>query len=651
MKITISVGGTWYAFQMAAQLDRRGALDRLIATHRPQRGEAIAPQRIVANLLPELFVQLPRRLRIPWEGEYYKAQAFDWWASGKVDRRTNLLVAFTSFGLHTIRAAKAHGVITVAESGGTHMSNLRALVEDEHRRWVLPPPRIDERLYVKQLWEYREADYVGVLSTFSRESFIREGIPPERIICVPPGVDTGLFRPRPKGDGVFRILAGGLRVRKGIAYLLDAVAGLPRARVELATTGRIPPDALPILSKYDVPVRHYGPLPRGRLAELFAQSSVLVLPSIEDGFGLVILEALASGIPVIASVHTGGPDVIRESEEGFIVPIRDSATLRDRLLFLYEHESERRRMGEAARHRAEEFSEDRYGDRLTEAYERVLARHLGAVDGTGVRQFYGDIWRLSEIWDACGHWTDAEFARHFDALIRPGDVVLDVGCGDAGAYQSRIMKLAGTLYGVDVSAEAVERARLRGVRATVHDLGQPLPFDDSMFDKVLCLEVLEHLFDPKFAVQEITRVLKPGGLLILSVPNAGYFRDRLLVFFRGQVDGGVADFANPWKAPHIRFFNVGRLVAMLEASGMQVSSVKSKADPSIFDGLEVLGGPGRFLARQLRERVPRSLRLAFLGDVWPSLFAPGLLVLAQRPADPAVPKRLRAAIRPEDSRV
>jgi len=382
MKVTISVGGTWHAFQMASQLDRRGHLHRLIATHRPLRGEAIEPQRISANLIPELFVHLPQRLGIPWEGEYYKAELFDRWASRRVDPETEILVAFSSFGLHTMRAVKASGTITVAESGWTHIVHLRDLVQEEHKRLGLPAPRIDERLVHKQLREYHEADYIGVLSSFSRQSFIRRGIPPERIVCIPPGVDVKLFQPRAKKDDVFRILAGGLRVRKGIAYLLEAVAGLPRDNVELATTGRIPFDARALFRRYDVPIRHYGPLPRDRLAELFSQSSVLVLPSIEDGFGLVILEALASGIPVICSVNTGGPDVIRDGQEGFIVPIRDVAALRERLSYLYRHEQVRRRMGDAARARALDFSEEAYGDRLEAAYGELLnshrLRHRGA---------------------------------------------------------------------------------------------------------------------------------------------------------------------------------------------------------------------------------------------------------------------------------
>jgi len=646
MKVTISVGGTWYAFQMAAQLDRRGHLDRLIATHRPQRGEAIAPSRVRANLVPELFVQLPPRLHLPWQGEYYKAQLFDWWASRQVDPGTDILVAFTAFGLHTIRAVKPHGVITIAESGGTHIAHLRALVEEEHRHWGLPAPRIDARLDVKQQWEYGEADYVGVLSSFSRQSFVREGIPEDRIVCIPPGVDVALFQPRPQQDGVFRILAGGLRIRKGIGYLLEAVAGLPRRNIELATTGRVPPDAVPILAKYDVPIRHYGPLPRRRLAELFAQSSVLVLPSIEDGFGLVILEALASGIPVICSRNTGGPDVIRDGQEGFVVPIRDAAALRERLLFLYEGDAERRRMGEAARAKALEYSEDAYGARLVQAYRHLLARSGSPPQETTVPQFYASFWDTTEMRDACGHWSDAHFQRHFDGLLRPDDVVLDVGCGDARAYQSRVLGAVRKLYGVDISERAVAAARARGAEAVAQDLSAPLPFAEGTFDKVICFEVLEHLFDPKFAVEQMARVLKPGGLLIVSVPNAGYLPDRLGALLFGRVAAPPSDFANPWKSPHIRFFNQTSLVSLLRACGFDATAVRSKSDPSIFDLLGVFGRPGRFISRQLSERLPRWAKLAFLGDLWPAVFAPGLLVVARR----RPPRGTREAVSAADAR-
>lgn len=629
MKVTVSVGGTFHAFQLAEQLDRGGHLDRLITTHRPARGERIAAERIVANILPELFAQVPARLHLPWRGDYYKTQIFDWWASRQVPRDTDLVVAFASYALHTIRALKPYGIPTVLERSSAHIAHQRELLKEEYARWGVSAPPMDERLVAKQLWEYGEADYISVPSTFARQSFLERGVSPDRLICVLLGVDLGAFRPRAKTDRVFRILAGGLSLEKGLPYLLEAAAGLPHD-VEVVFTGRVPAEVRHLLGRYQVQIRDHGPLTRQRLAALYPQCSVMVLPSIQDGFGLVILEAMASGIPVVCSVHTAGPDIVREGVDGYIVPIRDSTTLRERLEELYARPDEQRRMGEAARARAAEFSYDAYGEAILEAYQRVVSAPLPATEHTSVAEFYQYFWHISDVWDDCGHWTDQQYQRHFDGLFRPEDLILDVGCGDARAYQSRLLRSVRAVYGVDISEQAVAKARQRGVQATVHDLSQPLPYPDEMFDKVICLEVLEHLFDPKFAVQEMARVLKPGGLLLVSVPNAGYFRDRLLMSFHGLVDAGVTDYANPWKAPHIRFFNRARLTAILEACGLRVLTVKSKTDPTIFDGLAVFGGPGRFVARLLTQRLPSLFQLAFLGDLWPSLFAPGLIAVARR---------------------
>jgi len=633
VRVTISVGGTFHAFQLAEQLDRRGALDRLLTTHRPLRGERIAPGRIAANPLPELFVQVPSRLRLPWGGDYAKAQLFDWWASRRVPRTTDLLVAFAAFALHTIRAVKPRGIPTVLERSSAHIAHQLELLTEEYARWKIPLPPADQRLVTKQLWEYGEADYISVPSAFARRSFTARGVAPDRLLQIPLGVDLEVFRPRPRTDRTFRIMAGGLSLRKGLPYLLEAAGELP-GDVEVVFTGRLPGEVRELVrrlvARSRVRIRDCGPLPRGRLAELYAACSVLVLPSIEDGFGLVILEAMASGIPVICSEHTAGPDIVREGVDGFVVPIRDSQALRDRLRDLCDHPGEQARMGEAARARAAEFSYEAYGARVLAEYARLARQPRPAPAQTSPAEFYQYFWRISDVWDDCGHWTAQQFRRHFDGWLAPDDVVLDVGCGDARAYQPQMRAVVRAVHGVDISPDAVARARARGVDAVVHDLSRPLPYPDAMFTKVVCFEVLEHLFDPKFAVQEMARVLRPGGLLIASVPNAGYFRDRLRVLLHGHVDAGVTDFANPWKAPHIRFFNRAHLVGLLEACGLRVVAVRSKSDPSIFDALAALGGPGRFVARQLSERLPRWLTLGFLGDRWPGLFAPSLLVVGVR---------------------
>jgi SAM-dependent methyltransferase len=108
-----------------------------------------------------------------------------------------------------------------------------------------------------------------------------------------------------------------------------------------------------------------------------------------------------------------------------------------------------------------------------------------------------------------GYWGDV--VRHFPPETR----LLDVGCGGAwlGEHFERYT-------GVDVSAEAVEAARARGRDALQVEPGGPLPFEDESFDGVVMKDVLEHVSDPVALVEEVRRVLRRGGRVFASSPDA-----------------------------------------------------------------------------------------------------------------------------------
>jgi SAM-dependent methyltransferase len=108
-----------------------------------------------------------------------------------------------------------------------------------------------------------------------------------------------------------------------------------------------------------------------------------------------------------------------------------------------------------------------------------------------------------------GYWADV--VRHFP----PGTRMLDVGCG--GAWLGEHFE---SYTGVDVSADAVEAARSRGFDALQIEPGAPLPFDDQSFDGVVMKDVLEHVGDPVALVDEVRRVLRPGGKVFASSPDA-----------------------------------------------------------------------------------------------------------------------------------
>jgi len=126
--------------------------------------------------------------------------------------------------------------------------------------------------------------------------------------------------------------------------------------------------------------------------------------------------------------------------------------------------------------------------------------------------------------------------------------VLEVGCGD-GSFTRSLAEYSSRVTAVDISASQIEQnARLYPEICFVqHDVAQPFSFANDSFKVIWCSEVLEHLFDPGFALREMQRVLAPGGKLLVTVPYHGVFKDILIALFKWD------EHFSPTN-PHIRFF-------------------------------------------------------------------------------------------------
>lgn len=112
--------------------------------------------------------------------------------------------------------------------------------------------------------------------------------------------------------------------------------------------------------------------------------------------------------------------------------------------------------------------------------------------------------------------------------------LLDVGCGE-GTIASEIQNRGFDVHGVDFSTVAVKKARDRGVNTIEHDIDKgPIPFEDNFFDVIWASDVIEHVFDPIFLLSEINRMLKKGGIFILSVPNDFNIYSRAKIFLTGR---------------------------------------------------------------------------------------------------------------------
>jgi len=158
--------------------------------------------------------------------------------------------------------------------------------------------------------------------------------------------------------------------------------------------------------------------------------------------------------------------------------------------------------------------------------------------------------------------------RRFDLICRyarpEGARILDVGCG-LGLYVRQFLTLSDDVYGVDIDAEKVAKARQTLPKISVAP-AEKLPFPDASFDVLLLHEVLEHVEDDRRAVAEAYRVLRPGGRMVIFVPNRLYPFETHGFFWRGHYHYGNIPFVNylpnPLRnrlCPHVRAYTRGGL--------------------------------------------------------------------------------------------
>jgi SAM-dependent methyltransferase len=257
---------------------------------------------------------------------------------------------------------------------------------------------------------------------------------------------------------------------------------------------------------------------------------------------------------------------------------------------------------------------------------------MNEAEKSSVSGYYDAYWNRANV----GTWTPEIKpwpAKEFDCKMgrfKGCERILDVGCGDGTTYQKQLAQIVGELYGLDASHLAAEAASAVGMKTKPLKIdSETFPFANDFFDGATCIEVFEHLFDPLFTAREIFRVLKPGARLVASVPNFGYFGDRLEALFRARLRTSYYDPANPFAGAHIRFFSLREFKKMLRMAGFEIEEFIPHSSCSIFDGLWFIG---KFVALscRLKEKVPYALRLGFLENIWPNVFAQHIMLVARK---------------------
>jgi len=375
MKVTVSSLGRFHAFDLARQLKKSGYLDTFF-TGSP-RWKVDADLRAKTKTFPWLYaphmVASRYGLSIADILNYPATSTFDYWVARHLPE-CDIFAFLSQYGLFSLRQAKKHGIKSICIRLSAHIIEQDNLLKEEYEIQGVRFEGIKSWAIDKELQEYEESDLIEVCSTFTYQTFIKHGISAEKVYVSPLAADLSIFHQMPKQDEIFRVIyVGAMSLRKGISYLLEAMIDLNLPNFELVLIGSKLDETTPIFRKYEGDFHYLGVIPRQELYKYYSQCSVFVLPSIEDGFGMVMAQAMACGLPIIATMNTGARDLFTDNVEGFIVPIRSPEAIREKLLQLYQDPDLRNNMAAAALKRIQlQGGWDAYGQRSIQKYQSLL---------------------------------------------------------------------------------------------------------------------------------------------------------------------------------------------------------------------------------------------------------------------------------------
>jgi glycosyltransferase involved in cell wall biosynthesis len=312
---------------------------------------------------------------------------FGRWAAREVLRENwDAVVVFSGIAEDIFRGLGDSPTLKVLKRCSSHIRAQQEILAEEERRvgtWVEKPTNW---IVAREEREYALADQIVLLSSgFAWNSFIERQVDPSKLALLRLGVQTSKFRASPTtiDERCRRILAGEpLRVinvgtfccRKGARDYVDVIRGVDGTRFSFRFVGPVASDARHLARDLAGAATFVGKRPMFQLPLEYQWGDLFLLPTIEDGFPVVLNQALASGIPVITTPNCSGPDIIHDGQGGWIVPIRSPEVIIERLRWCDQHREELVAMVRAIYEGSWSFDWEQTAQQAEENYEKGIQR-------------------------------------------------------------------------------------------------------------------------------------------------------------------------------------------------------------------------------------------------------------------------------------
>lgn len=266
---------------------------------------------------------------------YYARTTLDDYASRNI-ADSNVLIALSGSGVKTGISIKKKGGYWFCDRGSSHIIYQNNILKEEYENFSIKYTPIDQRIIDRELKEYESCDFISVPSNFAYNSFKKFGLE-KKLFLNPYGSRTSRFyQSKKRNYDDFKILfVGQVTLQKGIFYLIEAFKKLKHPKKKMKIIGMVSQDIRDLfLKELTSEIEWTQRVENTMLRDFYSESNVFVMPSIQEGLAMVIGEAMGCGCPVIATTNTGAHNILDDQKEGFIISIRSSGEILEKLEIL-----------------------------------------------------------------------------------------------------------------------------------------------------------------------------------------------------------------------------------------------------------------------------------------------------------------------------
>lgn len=298
-------------------------------------------------------------------------------------KNVNVIFSFDNYSFDLFERIKDKKIIKVLDMSSIPLKNIKEIYkskindmnldEDEKESLIELNSSYDEEMVERSNLEIKYADYFLVASNYTKNQLLKLNIKDDKIFTIPYGVETDIFKPNNIKRDFTVLFVGRMNAAKGFYKLLETAISMNDYNIKFVFVGNLP-RRINIDNNYKN-IEIISNVPKNKMPEIFGLADVLVAPTLFDGFGLSVLEAMSSGLAIITNGNCGASEIVSSSDCGFVLDDITTKTLQHSINVLYKDRVKLKSCKINARKEAEKYNWKRYEDEIKKALKIIKDRN------------------------------------------------------------------------------------------------------------------------------------------------------------------------------------------------------------------------------------------------------------------------------------